>query len=188
MTASARRTEKLLVAAGLALGAVILHVLLLHRSEQPQVLGRYSVKYLTGLVLYAGLMAAGLILFLSNRARHRVAALLGGAVRCASPPAVARRTWAVYPAVVVLAAAYLVRGLACVADSTHMGAMDTGSYLRQALYVKEHGGALASPLTRIEGDYHEANQHPLYPSLLSLVAEREPAFFVRAKLLTLGSV
>jgi len=91
----------------------------------------------------------------------------------------------VYLITVILAVSYLARGLHYVANSTHMGAMDTRSYANEALYVKEHGGALASPLTRIDGTYHEASQHPLYPTLLSFVAAREPQFFVRAKLLTL---
>ncbi|GFP24025.1 hypothetical protein HKBW3S09_01491, partial [Candidatus Hakubella thermalkaliphila] len=55
--------------------------------------------------------------------------------------------------------------------------IDTTAYLRESLYFKENGGLPNALSLLLSGRYRQANQHPLYLLLLSLVASRDISFY-----------
>ncbi len=80
---------------------------------------------------------------------------------------------------------FLLIGFISVGKNADPGTIDTGPYLKESLYFKENGGPLNSLNLLLSGRYRQANQHPLYLILLSLVASRDISFFPKAKLVTL---
>jgi hypothetical protein len=77
-------------------------------------------------------------------------------------------------------------GFIAVGARADPGTIDTEAYLKESLYFKENGGLLNALSLLLSGRYRQANQHPLYLLLLSLVASRDISFYPRAKLLTLA--
>lgn|GEM_PF-4815007 len=59
--------------------------------------------------------------------------------------------------------------------------MDTVSYLKAALDIRQTGGIVGHIPNCFSGRYLQATQHPLYLLMLSPFAERNVRFFVRAK-------
>lgn len=62
--------------------------------------------------------------------------------------------------------------------------MDTVAYLRAAADISETGGVLQHIPNCLNGVYRQATQHPVYLLILSLFAERNLSFFIRAKFVT----
>lgn len=81
---------------------------------------------------------------------------------------------------------FLLVGFVAVGEHSDPGTIDTGPYLKESLYFKENGGPLNALSLLLSGRYRQANQHPLYLLLLSLIASRDISFFPKAKLLTLA--
>ncbi|GFP26893.1 hypothetical protein HKBW3S33_00307 [Candidatus Hakubella thermalkaliphila] len=81
---------------------------------------------------------------------------------------------------------FLLLGFIAVGSRSDPGTIDTTAYLRESLYFKENGGLPNALSLLLSGRYRQANQHPLYLLLLSLVASRDISFYPKAKLLTLA--
>ncbi|MCK4827678.1 glycosyltransferase family 39 protein, partial [bacterium] len=62
---------------------------------------------------------------------------------------------------------------------------DTSAYLGEANSIKVNGGISKFINLCINGNYKQANQHPLYILLISTFASRDISFFVNAKILSL---
>ena len=101
----------------------------------------------------------------------------------AKAPGLLSRRWrqTCLAAVLVL---YAVLGLISVQAHVDLNEEDTARYLRVGLEIWEHSRVLGFPLSCLAGTYTEANLHPLYMIAIAPAAERDLAFFVRAKLIS----
>ncbi|WP_176231431.1 ArnT family glycosyltransferase [Candidatus Hakubella thermalkaliphila] len=76
-------------------------------------------------------------------------------------------------------------GLISVGRFANPTELDTPFYLKEAIFIREQGGILNFLYLNLTGQYRQANQHPLYLMILSVVTSREFEFYPRAKILTL---
>lgn len=70
-------------------------------------------------------------------------------------------------------------------NHVNLAETDTTSYLEIGQTLKLAGGIPGFWRDCLNGTYRETNQHPAYPLLLQFTAEADPAFFVRAKVISL---
>lgn len=86
---------------------------------------------------------------------------------------------------VLLGIAYLVTGLYAMGLHPHIGETDTSAFFRYVLEVRAQGGAWDFLVSLLTGSFLPANQHPLFPFVISLFFEHSTNYFVAVKTLNL---
>jgi 4-amino-4-deoxy-L-arabinose transferase-like glycosyltransferase len=61
---------------------------------------------------------------------------------------------------------------------------DTMGYLNEALYIKENGGLTNLFIECMTGEYPFASRNPIYLMILSIFAERDISFLIKARIIT----
>ncbi len=86
---------------------------------------------------------------------------------------------------VLLGIVYLMTGLYAMGLHTHIGETDTSAFFRYVLEVRAQGGPWDFLVSLFTGSFLPANQHPLFPFVISLFFEHSTAYFVAVKTLNL---
>ncbi|NNE09894.1 MAG: phospholipid carrier-dependent glycosyltransferase [Gemmatimonadetes bacterium] len=89
--------------------------------------------------------------------------------------------WPLYALIVMI---YVLKAGEALQNHVVLAETDTTSYLRVAQQLKLTGGVPGFLRDCLNGTFKETNQHPAYPLVLHPLAEPEPAFFVRAKVIS----
>lgn len=77
-------------------------------------------------------------------------------------------------------------GMDKVNEAYEQGFEDTRAYLQMGMFLQDNGGVPGFLPLSLSGRYTSNNQHPFYPLLLSMIASREPMYFVSSKLVSLA--
>lgn len=86
---------------------------------------------------------------------------------------------------VLLGIAYLMTGLYAMGLHPHIGETDTSAFFQYVLEVRAQGGAWDFMVSLLSGSFLPANQHPLFPFVISLFFEHSTGYFVAVKTLNL---
>ncbi len=87
---------------------------------------------------------------------------------------------------VLLGIAYLMTGLYAMGLHPHIGETDTSAFFRYVLEIRKQGGPWNFLLALLSGSFLPANQHPLFPFIISLFFEHSMGYFVAVKTLNLA--
>lgn len=87
---------------------------------------------------------------------------------------------------VLLGIAYLMTGLYAMGLHPHIGETDTSAFFRYVLEVRAQGGPWDFLVSLLTGSFLPANQHPLFPFIISLFFEHSTDYFVAVKTLNLA--
>ena len=86
---------------------------------------------------------------------------------------------------VLLGIAYLMTGLYAMGLHPHIGETDTSAFFQYVREIRAQGGAWDFLVSLFTGSFLPANQHPLFPFIISLFFENSTDYFVAVKTLNL---
>ncbi len=87
---------------------------------------------------------------------------------------------------VLLGIAYIMTGLYSMGLHPHIGETDTSAFFNYVLEIRAQGGPWDFLVSMLSGSFLPANQHPLFPFVISLFFKHSTAYFVAVKTLNLA--